>query len=84
MLCVISIFLVKSGYGSEAVSSSNLTNDDVASLRSMSVETPDMDRCLGSVKETMTNGETHSADEESAGENTAPNALPPGKVLATV
>ncbi|XP_026473795.1 kinesin-like protein KIF13B [Ctenocephalides felis] len=33
-----------SGYGSEAVSSSNLTNDDILSLRSMSIdETPDLD-----------------------------------------
>lgn len=34
-----------SGYGSQAVSLGNLTNDDTLSLRSMSVdETPDMDR----------------------------------------
>lgn len=34
-----------SGYGSQAVSCSNLTNDDTLSLRSMSVdETPDFDR----------------------------------------
>ncbi|XP_046672118.1 kinesin-like protein KIF13A isoform X2 [Homalodisca vitripennis] len=68
---------ISSGYGSEAVSSSNLTNDDVASLRSMSVETPDLDRCVGSAA----NGDTHSADDDSAGENLAPNTLPPGKVV---
>ncbi|XP_037945299.1 kinesin-like protein KIF13B isoform X2 [Teleopsis dalmanni] len=34
-----------SGYGSQAVSCSNLTNDDIASMRSMSIdETPDFDR----------------------------------------
>lgn len=33
-----------SGYGSQAVSSTNLTNDDAMSLRSMSVdETPDIE-----------------------------------------
>ncbi|XP_073848830.1 kinesin heavy chain 73 isoform X2 [Musca autumnalis] len=34
-----------SGYGSQAVSCTNLTNDDIASMRSMSIdETPDFDR----------------------------------------
>jgi len=70
-----------SGYGSEAVSSSNLTNDDVASLRSMSVETPDLERVVHPHPRPQSNGETHSADEDSAGENTVPNTLPPGKVV---
>ncbi|KAL4716938.1 hypothetical protein ACJJTC_012749, partial [Scirpophaga incertulas] len=36
-----------SGYGSQAVSSTNLTNDDTLSIRSMSVdETPDFDRTM--------------------------------------
>lgn len=48
LLAVIIIYLCGfySGYGSQAVSSSNLTNDDVLSLRSMSIsvdETPDVE-----------------------------------------
>lgn len=46
-----------SGYGSQAVSSSNLTNDDVLSLRSMSIsvdETPDVEnKILPSCVETL-------------------------------
>ncbi|XP_054266606.1 kinesin-like protein KIF13A isoform X4 [Macrosteles quadrilineatus] len=73
-----------SGYGSEAVSSSNLTNDDVASLRSMSVETPDLEPRVPATPAAAstgpTNGDTHSADDDSAGEANTP-ALPPGKVV---
>lgn len=52
---LINVFF-RSGYGSQAVSSSNLTNDDCLSLRSISVdETPDFER-----KESISEVERHA------------------------